>query len=59
MLLCFNDEKHPAVNLELKKLKYIKKMQIAYGNEKLDIILRQVDASQHSRQTLGSNYCGF
>ena len=39
------------------KLKRSQKLQIAYGNEKLDTVLSQVNALQISRQTIGNTHC--
>ena len=43
----------------LQKLTRSQKLQIAYGNEKLDAILSQVNASQNSRQMIDNIHNGF
>ena len=42
-----------------KKLTGSQKLHIAYGDEKLDTKLSQVNASQNSRQTIGNTYNSF
>ena len=43
----------------LKKLTRSQKLQIAYGNEKLDTILSQVNAPENSRQQIANTQSGF
>ena len=43
----------------LQKLTRSQKLQIAYGNEKLDAILSQVNASQNSRQMIDNIHNDF
>ena len=53
MFLCLNDGKQKTASWELKnKLTRNQKLQIAYGNEKLDTMLSQVNASQNSWQMI-------
>ena len=53
--LCLNNANQPTASSELlKTLSGSQKMQIANGNEKLDIMLSQVNASQNSRQMIDS-----
>ena len=42
-----------------KKLTRNQKLQIAYGNEKLDTILSQVNAPENSRQQIANTQSGF
>ena len=42
-----------------KKLTRSQKLQIAYGNEKLDTILSQVNAPENSRQQIANTQSGF
>ena len=59
MFLCLSDVKQPTASSELNKHTRDQKLQIAYGNEKLDTILNQIKASQISRQTIGNTNNGF
>ena len=45
-------------NLQIK-LTRSQKLQIAYGNEKLDTILSQVNALENSQQPLANTQSGF
>ena len=45
-------------NLKIK-LTRSQKLQIAYGNEKLDTILSQVNAPENSRQLIANTQSGF
>ena len=45
MLMCLSDANQPTASLELKIVIKRQKLQIAYANEKLDIIKSQVNAS--------------
>ena len=49
MYLCLNNANNPTVSSELNKVTESQKLQIAYGNEKLDTMLSQVNASIHDR----------
>ena len=42
-----------------KKLTRSQKLQIAYGNEKLDTILSQVNAPENSRHPIANTQSGF
>ena len=55
MFLCLSDENHPLVQ-NLIKITSFQKMQISYGNEKLDTIQSQVNTLQNSRQMIANTY---
>ena len=58
--LCLSDANQPIASSEHKNiLTGSQKLQIANGNEKLDIMLSQVNALQNSRKTIGNTHNGF
>ena len=59
MYLCLSDENQSTASSKRKKLTGSQKLQIAYGKEKLGTILRQVNASQNSRQTIDNTHNEF
>ena len=59
MLLCLGDANQQKVSSELKKADMKSGIQIANENEKLYIMLSQVNASQNSRQMIGNTHNGF
>ena len=59
MFLCLSDWKQPTASWKLKKLTSRQKLRIAYGNEKLDTILSQVNAQKNSRQPIANTQSGF
>ena len=60
MFLCLSDGKQPTASWEHKtKLTRSQELQIAYGNEKLDTILSQLNALENSRQLKSITQSGF
>ena len=60
MFLYLSDGKEPTASWELKKLvTRSQELKIAFGDEKLDIILSQVNAPENSRQPIANTQSGF
>ena len=59
MFLCLSDGKQPTTSWELLKNCKSQKLQIVYGNEKLDTILSQVNAPENSQQSIANTQSGF
>ena len=57
--MCLGDANHQIVSSELKKAYMKSGIQIVNGNEKLDTMLSQINASQNSRQIIGNTHNGF
>ena len=54
IFLLLSDANQSTVNSEFNKLTRSQKLQIAYGNEKLDTILSQVNTSEILRLAIGN-----
>ena len=57
--MCLSDGKQPTASWELKTVTKSQKFQIAYGDEKLDAILSQINAPENSWRSIANTHSSF